>query len=82
MFGEEGVGRGRVGQIEFGVRPLEDVRIAFRLEIADDGWADQTAVAGYIDARFKIQNDNLANCLLFVCLFTIQIRCLALAKSK
>lgn len=54
VFGKEGVGRGGVGQIEFGVRPLEDVRIAFRLEIADDGRADQTAVAGYVDARVLV----------------------------
>lgn len=65
VFGKEGVGRGRVGQIEFGVRPLEDVRIAFRLEIADDGRADQTAVAGYIDARFEIQDTRV------LCRFTV-----------
>ena len=56
VFGKEGIDRCGVSKIEFGVGALQDVRVALRLEIADDGRADQAAVAGYIDARFKIQD--------------------------
>lgn len=56
VLSEEGIDRSGVGQIEFGVGALQDVRIALALKVADDGRANQTAVAGYIDARFKIQD--------------------------
>lgn len=56
VLGEKGIDRSGVGQIEFGVGALQDVRVALAFEIADDGGADQTAVAGDVDARFKIQD--------------------------
>lgn len=59
VFSEEGIDRCGVGQIEFGVGALQDVRVALGFQITDDGRADQTAVAGYIDARFKIQDSRV-----------------------
>lgn len=59
VFGKEGIDRRGVGQIEFGVGALQDVRVALGFQITDDGRADQTAVAGYIDARFKIQDSRV-----------------------
>lgn len=50
VLGEEAIDRCGVGQIEFGVGALQDVRVALALKIADDGRADQTAVAGDVDA--------------------------------
>jgi hypothetical protein len=53
---EEGIGRGGVRQIQFGMRAPDEVRVALRFEVSDDGRADQTAMACYIDARVKIQD--------------------------
>lgn len=56
VLGKEGVCRLGVGQVQFSVGALQDVRVALGFQITDDGRADQTAMAGYIDARFKIQD--------------------------
>lgn len=59
VLGKEGVCRCGVGQIEFGVGALKDVRVALGFQVTDDGRTDQAAVAGDVDARFKIQDSRV-----------------------
>jgi hypothetical protein len=61
--GEEGVGGCRVGQIEFRVRAAQDVRAALRLKVADDGRADEAAMARHVDACVDVHDGR---CLLVV----------------
>ncbi|HUX33185.1 MAG TPA: hypothetical protein VMV51_04875, partial [Gemmatimonadaceae bacterium] len=60
MFrGEERIDGHGVGEIEFGVRPVDQSRIPARAELALDCRAHQAAVTGYVDLAVTVHGSFL-----------------------